>query len=148
MHPAGDPWGELFGIDFYPDRAAVAGTPICKCAETGILWRAVLEGIQSDQDFLRLMLSLSRTASHQLHCHFCDSIQWVSRRSEIGPLNNAENLYTIFGPREGDAQNLAIDICCVLIRSHKSHLNFSVGNMCGSHASGIEILFFHAGVQG
>ena len=72
----------------------------------GVVWRGVLEGIQADQDFLRVMFDLQRTASHQLHCHFCDSIQWVSTRSEIGPLNNVESLYTVFGPREGDATKL------------------------------------------
>ena len=74
----------------------------------GVVWRGVLEGIQSDQDFLRLMFDLQRTASHQLHCHFCDSTQWISTRSEIGPLNNVESLYTVFGPREGDAPKLGI----------------------------------------
>ena len=69
-------------------------------------WKGVLEGIQSDQDFLRLMFSLRRGPNTQLCCHYCDSIQWVSTRSTIGPLNNAESLYTVFGPRESDCTML------------------------------------------
>lgn len=36
----------------------------------------------------------------------CDSVQWISNKSEIGPLNNAESLYTVYGPRESDAPTL------------------------------------------
>lgn len=71
-------------------------------------WRGVLEGIQSDLDYLRLLFGLNRTASHQCFCHYCDSVQWVSNRSDVNHLNNVESLYTVYGPRESDTQKLEI----------------------------------------
>ncbi len=64
----------------------------------------ILEGLQSDQDFLRLMFSLERTAARQCFCMYCDSLQWVTLKSPMNALNNLESLYTIFGPREGDCE--------------------------------------------
>ena len=105
-YPICDPWGVPFTAINDPARFKVAGTAIGNAPGGAGLWRGVLEGIQSDQDYLRCMFSLQRFASKQLHCHFCDSVQWISNKSEIGPLNNAESLYTIFGPRESDAPTL------------------------------------------
>lgn len=99
--------GRPFGPSYNPARWKVAGKAIGEVpGHPGVIWRGVLEGIQSDQDVLRLMFDLQRTASHQLHCHFCDPVQRISTRSEIGPLNNVESLYTSFGPGEGDASKL------------------------------------------
>ena len=101
QYPYNDPWGTAFSMEYYPARFKVAGQPI------GALgWRAVLEGIQSDLDYLRLLFGLNRTASHQNFCHYCDSVQWVSNRSDVNHLNNVESLYTVYGPRESDTQNL------------------------------------------
>lgn len=83
----------------------MANKPICDADGSGC-WKAVLEAVQSDLDFLRLMFDLNRTSSHQLFCHYCDSVQWLSNRSEIGPLNNRESLYSVYGPREADHPNL------------------------------------------
>ncbi len=83
----------------------MANKSICDAPGSGC-WKAVLEAIQSDLDYLRLMFQLNRTSSHQLFCHYCDSVQWISNRSEIGPLNNRESLYTVYGPREADHPNL------------------------------------------
>lgn len=106
-YPTTDPWGRPFGPSYNPARWKVAGKAIGEVpGHPGVIWRGVLEGIQSDQDVLRLMFDLQRTASHQLHCHFCDPVQRISTRSEIGPLNNVESLYTSFGPGEGDASKL------------------------------------------
>ena len=102
-HPSTDPWGQPFSQTYNKHRYEVAGQPLCP-NEDGILWRGVMEGIQADQDFLRLMLHLNRTASHQHFCLYCDAIQWLSLRHQRGPENNVESLYTVYGPREGDTQ--------------------------------------------
>ncbi len=93
----------------------MAGKPIFEAADGSGSWKAVLEAVQSDLDYLRLMFNLTRTSSHQLFCHYCDSIQWLSNRSEIGPLNNKENLYTIYGPRESDHPNLCEHIPALFV---------------------------------
>lgn len=98
-----DPWGKAFSMQYNPERFKVAGQPI---GAPG--WRGVLEGIQSDLDYLRLLFGLNRTASHQCFCHYCDSVQWVSNRSDVNHLNNVESLYTVYGPRESDTQKLEI----------------------------------------
>lgn len=98
--PAHDPWGNAFSRRYHPDRFAKAGTPI-----GGYLYYCgILEGIQSDLDFLRCMFDLQRTSARQVFCHLCDSLQWLSLKNPIGPLNNLESLYTVYGPREGDAK--------------------------------------------
>lgn len=81
------------------------------------MWRGVLEGVTCDQDFLRLMFDLTRTASHQHICCYCNSIQWVSTRAPIGPNNDVESLYTIFGPREGDVQTF-VYVTIFVFRMH------------------------------
>ena len=65
-----------------------------------------LEGIQSDQDYLRLLFGLQHGPSRQLCCHYCPALQWVSNRAPISAENNVESLYTVFGPREGDQTQL------------------------------------------
>lgn len=103
QYPYHDPWGKAFSMQYNPERFKVAGQPI---GAPG--WRGVLEGIQSDLDYLRLLFGLNRTASHQCFCHYCDSVQWVSNRSDVNHLNNVESLYTVYGPRESDTQKLEI----------------------------------------
>jgi len=61
----------------------------------GPVWKAVLEGISCDQDYLRIMFDLQRGPNQQLRCPFCDSIQWISNKAPHGPLNTPEAaLYT------------------------------------------------------
>lgn len=83
----------------------MAGSPIGGY----VFYCGILEGLQSDQDFLRCLFSLDRTAARQCFCMYCDSLQWVTLRSPINELNNLESLYTIFGPREGDCEIITPD---------------------------------------
>ena len=105
----------------------MAGKPI----GPGGSWRGVLDGITCDQDFLRLMFQLTRGPNTQLCCHLCDSIQWISNKSEIGPLNNVELLYTVYGPRESDTRTMR---CCFL-NQLPSKLAWSLEPVSGSHLS-------------
>lgn len=135
-YPICDPWDVPFTELNDPARFKVAGTAIGTIPGGAGLWRGVLEGIQSDQDFLRCMFSLQRFASKQLHCHYCDSVQWVSTKSEIGPLNNAESLYTVYGPRESDAPTLH-----EFLFQRFSHFNlWEISEV-------IPISFFHSGIS-
>ena len=104
----------LLSNSYDKHRFSLAGKPIGEIPGGGC-WKAVLEGIQSDQDYLRLMFNLKRGPNTQLICHYCDSVQWVSTKSAIGPLNNAESLYTVYGPREGDCKILHKDYGRILV---------------------------------
>lgn len=104
MYPTTDPWGKPFASDYHPDRMAMAGKPL------PLGYRAVLEGIQSDQDYLRILFNLQTGPSRQRVCHYCDqhcvAIQWVSNKpQDQGPGNSPELLYTVFG-KEGDNPHL------------------------------------------
>lgn len=103
-YPSLDPWGNSFSEKHDPHRFRLAGTKIS--------YFGILEGIQCDQDYLRILFNLQVGPSRQSCCHYCDAIQWVSNRAPIGPQNNPESLYTVFGPREGDATtpNLSFSI--------------------------------------
>ena len=109
----------------------MAGKPIGEIPGGGY-WKAVLEGIQSDQDYLRLMFNLKRGPNTQLICHYCDSVQWVSTKSAIGPLNNPESLYTVYGPREGD---------CTILHKHYGLIFDFICCLCGSCAFSTELVF-------
>ena len=61
----------------------------------GVVWRGVLEGIQADQDFLRLMFDLQRTASHQLHCHFVIRYNGFLLAPKLAPLTMLK-AFTLF----------------------------------------------------
>ena len=98
--------GEKFSTNYDPQRFKMAGKAIFDLPDCSGSWKGVLEAVQADLDYLKLMFELTRTCSHQLFCHYCDSIQWLSNRSGIGPLNNRESLYTVYGPREADQPNL------------------------------------------
>ena len=114
MHPDADPWGKPFSASYDAERCQNAGKPI----GPGGRWRGVLEGITCDQDYLRLVFNLTRGPNTQLCCHLCDSIQWLSNKSAIGPLNNVESLYTVYGPREGDTRTL---VFCFKSSFKKTH---------------------------
>ena len=94
-----------FSRTYCPDRFAKAGSWIGGYE----FYCGILEGIQSDLDYLRLVFNLQRTSARQLFCHLCDAVQWVSLKQPIGPLNTFESLCTIYGPREGDATIVSKD---------------------------------------
>ena len=56
----------------------------------------MLEGIQCDQDYLRLVFELERGPSRQLCCHYCPAIQWISN-TQHHQYNHPQYLYTVFG---------------------------------------------------
>lgn len=89
--PDSDPWGIPFSSTYEPARYKVAGKSFLP---GGPVWKAVLEGISCDQDYLRIMFDLQRGPNQQLCCPFCDSIQWISNKAPRGPLNTPEALYT------------------------------------------------------
>ena len=70
----------------------------------------MLEGIQSDQDWLRVAFYLSRGPNRQFCCHLCDCIQWVSTK-HVHIHNDANNLYTKFGPCEAARPSLIWSTC-------------------------------------
>lgn len=73
-------------------------------------YRGVLEGIQSDQDYVRQLFDLKVGPSRQRCCHYCPCIQWVSTRPrDLGPRNSPELLYTVYG-REGQSPTLGCPI--------------------------------------
>lgn len=89
--PAHDPWGNAFSRRYHPDRFAKAGTPI-----GGYLYYCgILEGIQSDLDFLRCMFDLQRTSARQVFCHLCDSLQWLSLKIPLAH-STIWSLFTLF----------------------------------------------------
>ena len=100
VFPTHDPWEVAFSRSYCPERFSKAGSPIGGY----VYYCGILEGIQSDLDFLRCMFDLQRTSARQLFCHLCNSMQWVSLKQPVGPLNNVESLYTVYGPRESDAE--------------------------------------------
>ena len=53
---------------------------------------AVLEGIQADQDFCRVLFNLQNYYGKKNCCHYCPVIQWTSR----GGQDNPNDLYTNF----------------------------------------------------
>lgn len=60
VYPSCDPCGTSFSMAYCRDRYAKAGQPIAG------KWKAVLEGIQADQDFIRILFNPTRfLAKHQ-----------------------------------------------------------------------------------
>ena len=98
-YPWHDPWGVEFSESHDPLRYKLAGKKL--------KFLGILEGIQSDQDYLRLLFNLQHVPSRQICCHYCKTIQWVSNRHPISATNTPESLYTVFGPREGDCEQLS-----------------------------------------
>lgn len=54
--PDRDPWGESFGDSYFPDMKELAGQALCGG------WRAVLDGLQGDQDWLVATLRPKRVS--------------------------------------------------------------------------------------
>ena len=54
LYPYDDPWERSFTKDYCKSRWALRGQPIAGG------YRAILEGIQGDQDFIRILFSPSR----------------------------------------------------------------------------------------
>ena len=97
IFPHQDPWGKAFDSEYYPSRAALAGQPFSPEGYVG-----VLEGVQADQDWLRVAFDLAHGPSRQKCCHLCHIVQWVSTKpcDLQNPHNHPNNLYTTFGPDE------------------------------------------------
>ena len=82
VHPSEDPWGQKFSKCYEKARCAKA------------------EGISADQDYLRILFALSRGATHQAVCHYCNMSQWVYENQPIDAVNDLNSLFTCFGPPE------------------------------------------------
>ena len=54
MYPTHDPWGREFSQRYMPHRLALSGLPIAGP------YRGVLEGVQADQDFVRVLFQPAR----------------------------------------------------------------------------------------
>ena len=72
-------------------------------------YRAVLEGIQADQDFLRLVFDLKRYFGKQQVCHYCSAIQYVVANEPPHGHNSPELLYTRWGATASHRQTLHDD---------------------------------------
>ena len=94
----------MFSASYEATRFRWAETPIGGY----VYYCGVLEGIQSDQDFLRVLFNLERTAARQLCCFYCDALQWVSLKAPTSHLNNVESLYSVYGPRESDTKLVSV----------------------------------------
>ena len=96
VHPYEDPWGKKFSKTYDKARFSKAGTAIGGNAG----YRGVFEGVSADQDYLRIIFNLSRGATHQAVCHYCNMCQWVYQYQPTTPLNDLNSLFTCFGPPE------------------------------------------------
>ena len=99
-YPLYDPWNVPFSQQYQPDRFKLAGKAICDVPDLSNVWRGVLEGAQADQDFLRVMFDLERTANRHHVCHYCDRIGYVSNKMPHVASNDPNMLYTVFGSQE------------------------------------------------
>ena len=86
MYPAADPFGEPFSPEYMPQRRRLANTPIAGG------YRFVLDGVQADQDYIRLIFTLGQFFSKITCCAFCG----VLMRTSDG--QSSEMLYTNFNP--------------------------------------------------
>ena len=93
-----DPWGQFFAPDYYPERYEVAGQHL------PFGFRGVLDGLQCDQDYLRVLFDLVRGPNRQMCCHYCNCVQWISN-THHHMYNDPSYLYTNFG-KEGDHEML------------------------------------------
>lgn len=92
--PQQDPFGREFSPSYEPSRYKVAGKELA----SGFL--GVLEGIQADQDYLRIIFKLQHYYTRKMCCHYCNVIQWVSSSPAPGEPNSANDLFTVWGPSE------------------------------------------------
>eukprot|EP00434_Breviolum_minutum_P044970 symbB.v1.2.040227.t1/scaffold7085.1/size15199/2 len=95
--PKADPWGTEWSESYYPHRKSMGGQRIAGP------YVGVLEGLQGDQDFIRVLMSPSRFFSRQYCCYYCRAVQWVYI-DENDQLSNY--LYTSFGPDAHHRQTL------------------------------------------
>ena len=65
VFPAADPWGKEFTREYHRKRFEVAGQKICG------QFRVVLDGIQGDQDYIRVLLKPSRFLKNMMRCVLC-----------------------------------------------------------------------------
>lgn len=93
-HPSYDPFGRKFDERYHPELWKIAGTEIIPG------FKAVLEGIQCDQDYARLIFGLQQFYTRKLCCHYCNAIAWTSRNVVPGEPNSPNDLYTNFGADE------------------------------------------------
>ena len=107
-YPTHDPWDHEFSWEYDRSRFELAGQLFTDGQKN---YKAVLEGIQSDQDYLRLLFNLKTGPGRQRCCHYCSSIQWVSNKVPIGKAfnNHPDQLYTVFG-NEGDRPHLSFNV--------------------------------------
>ena len=117
MHPARDAWGQPFSNSYEKERFLKAGSYIG--GENPFY--GVMEGIAGDQDFVRVMFDLKQGASHQLVCHYCRAIQWVDSRVPQDGINTPDNLYTVFGETERNAESFGFE--------HLGHLGIEVQSL-------------------
>lgn len=89
-HPSHDPFGRPFSKEFHPSLFALAGSEIMPG------YRAVLEAVQADQDFGRIVFALQHYYGKKHCCHYCPVIQWTSRNPHPGEPNDPNDLYTNF----------------------------------------------------
>lgn len=101
-HPSYDPFGRPFSAGYHPDLFKVAGTEIMPG------YRAVLEGVQADQDFCKIILGLQYYYGKKSCCHYCGPgvIQWTFRNPPHGEPNDPNDLYTNFA-RDESRKNLS-----------------------------------------
>ena len=59
-------------------------------------YTAVLEAVQADQDFGRIVFGLQHYYGKKMCCHYCPVIQWTSRNPAPGEPNDPNDLYTNF----------------------------------------------------
>eukprot|EP00439_Symbiodinium_sp_Y106_P038397 s8012_g4.t1 len=80
-YPSVDAWGNPLGSGL--EGTKIAGE-----------YSFVLDGVQADQDYLKILFDLQHVFSRQQCCHFCKAIQWV--RADMPPTgdNDPELLYT------------------------------------------------------
>ena len=93
-HPGHDPFGRRFDGGYHPEMAAVAGTEILPG------YRAILEGIQCDQEYAKCIFGLNHFYNRKQCCHYCGVIQWTSRVPAVGEPNDPNDLYTNFSADE------------------------------------------------
>ena len=120
-YPSKDPWGVPFSDQHDPIRYQLAGKFFTDGQRN---FRGILDGIQSDQDYLRLLFNLQTGPSRQLCCFYCKRVQWVSNKMPIGGINHPDNLYTVFGDEDKDPSLWWSSV--ILFCLHPEGMNFKL----------------------
>ena len=63
-------------------------------------YRCILEGIQADQEYCKLVFGLTQYYNKKLCCHLCPVIAWTSTNPVAGEPNHPNDLYTNFAADE------------------------------------------------